>query len=182
MAGVAMAFCGFGTSPVQAASLGFLGGFGIFAQSNKAGGLSGESPGAFKIALDMPSNKYLGVGVEYLRSLGLGPFVSSGIGVAHILVRWYPFFPMPASGSDAVNDIVSYSNSGLAFWVAPAVGIAQGSTTDRSNIGLSVSPTAGVDWSWGSRFFMRSEGAFTMSFGRGKIMAITFLVGGVYRF
>jgi|GEM_PF-5203160 len=181
IAGAVTIVTGFTSVSSQAASLGFLGGLGIFAQSNKTGGLSGESPGAIKISLDMPTNKYLGLGVEYMRSVGLNP-VSSGIGVAHVLLRWYPFFPMPASGSDAVNEAASYSNSGLAFWIAPAVGIAQGSTTDQSNIGLSVSPTAGVDWSWGSRFFVRSEGAFTMSVGKGQIMAITFLLGGAYKF
>lgn len=161
-------------------SFGVLGGLGMWSQSNIGGRNEGESPGAVKAVLDLPLSGYSAFTVEYMRSIGI-PF-SSGIGIAQISVRYYPFFRMPIIGGSLVGSPISYSDGGYSMWVSPAIGFASGSTSEHTNLGVSFNPTIGVDYSWGSRFFLRTEASYLLFFGQGKIYGMTGLIGGLYYF
>ncbi len=159
---------------------GFLGGPAAYGFTPLQGGTISEAPLGLKILLGASLSRNSELALEHTRSVGLSGGFTTGIGVTELVYRYYPFFESPAFADPVIASVpgsVTYSAKGVSAWLSLGLGFAQGSSTDVSMVGFSVSPALGADWHWGGRSFARGQFSVTTASGTGSMLGSAFHFG-----
>lgn len=168
-----------GARQASALSISTLGGFSRDRQYYSADAVVQEGPFGFQISADLEVNNNFAIVLSHQRVITLVPF-SSATGVTSVGFRYYPMFGAPRS--QPMQSPVGYSSSGYSIFVAAHVGMANSASTVGSTFGISAVGELGADFHFDSPVSIRVLGNGGISFGSGRMIFYSGLIGPTYSF